>query len=537
MQSLPLHERKLTMIETFKPYSEIPKTEVSLSANSPNDPLCIQLLCCQCLKGENYVQGMKTSLQRCGTCKSVWYCDKNCQTVAWKTHKIVCQSPEKKDRGLTLDQWRKLCGISTFYNEGEAYPSNHSLIPSEEEIVCKFYDETGSVRDLTQKKFREITGMTFTKGPLFPQKILIQLYEKEEIKPTKQLERFGSVALAKSENLGCELIATDSIPKGAVFAHWNGQMIENEEVNSLKYPMKARAYALHVEKNFYCCDPSVYAGLGAFANDGPPNCKYTISSKGQSLTTPKEIVLVATRDIKRGERIYLDYEKAHDIKSASYIISEEAFKGLVETCSKCKLNEKDDHQISNLNYILHTPHALALLFLEGVFDKYPSFAKEIRRLIKSSEDFYAADQILSALSIINVKDRQAFAKILPTFSQRSLKFLSAYLNSFCADGFEKAPSVDQCQAMGKVLDEMLVLLYGTLNGNYWFGSKPERDNFAKQFNSKENQNKLKGFTDGKLKTFSDGTMIPPLSPSFFDYVSRLAISHKKECVELSKRGI
>lgn len=518
---------------TAKSESFIPQP-APLPANSPNDLFGIQLLCCQCLKGKDYEVGKKSSLLLCGKCKSVWYCNQDCQRPAWKTHKMICQSPKEKDRGLTLDQWKMLCGISR-----ETYPSNQSLIPDEEEIVCKFHNEKGNLQDLTQKEFREITGMTFTKGPLFSQKTLIKLYGKEEIKPSRQLERFESIALAKSENLGCELIATKPISKGDVFARYDGQIIETEEMNSLKRPMKARAYALNQGNSFYCCDPSIYTGLGAFANDGPPNCTFTLSSKdpSSSLTTPQELVLTATRNIKRGERIYVDYGKLHDIKSAPYILSEEALKSLEEICSKCRFKEQDDHIISILKYILHTPYVVAVLFLNGVFKKYPSFNKEIRRLIDSSrDDLFATDQILSALSKINDNDRQAFAKILPTFSQASLKFLSAYINAF--DGFGEAPSIDQYQAMGKVLDELCILLYGTLNGNYWMGSKSERENFAKQFQSKEHQNKLNGFTNGNPgKTFSDGTMIPPLPFAFLGYLGKTAQSKKAKCIELEKQII
>ena len=28
---------------------------------------------------------------KCGRCKKVAYCDKNCQTNHWKTHKMVCK--------------------------------------------------------------------------------------------------------------------------------------------------------------------------------------------------------------------------------------------------------------------------------------------------------------------------------------------------------------------------------------------------------------------------------------------------------------
>ena len=39
----------------------------------------------------------KTGAKKCcSRCKRVWYCSKDCQTAAWKTHKLVCKSAAAK---------------------------------------------------------------------------------------------------------------------------------------------------------------------------------------------------------------------------------------------------------------------------------------------------------------------------------------------------------------------------------------------------------------------------------------------------------
>ena len=38
----------------------------------------------------DYCGGKSGDLKRCSRCKAVWYCSRNCQKDAWKTHKTRC---------------------------------------------------------------------------------------------------------------------------------------------------------------------------------------------------------------------------------------------------------------------------------------------------------------------------------------------------------------------------------------------------------------------------------------------------------------
>jgi hypothetical protein len=40
-----------------------------------------ELVCAQC---------NKEASKKCGKCKKVWYCSRECQTSHWKLHKSVC---------------------------------------------------------------------------------------------------------------------------------------------------------------------------------------------------------------------------------------------------------------------------------------------------------------------------------------------------------------------------------------------------------------------------------------------------------------
>ena len=43
----------------------------------------------------------KMGLKSCGSCRQVWYCDKNCQKNSWPTHKAHCQSISAKTEELS----------------------------------------------------------------------------------------------------------------------------------------------------------------------------------------------------------------------------------------------------------------------------------------------------------------------------------------------------------------------------------------------------------------------------------------------------
>ena len=63
-----------------------------------------------------------TGLKTCGGCSKEWYCDKECQTNSWPTHKVDCHEIRAKIEGISrrlkLVYDRTIPGMGTVYYWG-----------------------------------------------------------------------------------------------------------------------------------------------------------------------------------------------------------------------------------------------------------------------------------------------------------------------------------------------------------------------------------------------------------------------------------
>ncbi|GMI04115.1 hypothetical protein TrLO_g10889 [Triparma laevis f. longispina] len=78
----------------------------NLTTGAKGEELGDTMVCAWCRKAA--VGG--APLQKCGRCRKVFYCNKECQTKAWKGHKKVCQPvvlPKNKKKRLGLN-WEQL---------------------------------------------------------------------------------------------------------------------------------------------------------------------------------------------------------------------------------------------------------------------------------------------------------------------------------------------------------------------------------------------------------------------------------------------
>ena len=68
----------------------------------------------------------KTGLKPCGSCRQVWYCEKECQKKSWPTHKALCQQVTKETYELShqlkimfgFKESANLRGMATLYYWG-----------------------------------------------------------------------------------------------------------------------------------------------------------------------------------------------------------------------------------------------------------------------------------------------------------------------------------------------------------------------------------------------------------------------------------
>jgi hypothetical protein len=229
------------------------------------------------------------------------------------------------------------------------------------------------------------------------------------------------------------------------------------------------------------------------------------------------MVLFAVRDINRGEKLYVDIGNEHSVKLAPYILSEDAFNSLVKTCRTWK--EKSDFEKRIMvRYIVGTPYILSLLKLRGIFNENPMLWEDIASTL-SLDKVKTKIRLLVFLEKIANDKKEAFAAILPTFSQQSLLLLPR----FFMDPSVKIPSETQFQAIGKVVDEFIILFFGSVHGNYWVEKKQA---FIELFLSDDQQDKLKVFIE---KTFEK--MDKQLFNDFLKYCKEQIIVSLKNAVK------
>ena len=69
--------------------------------------------------------------QKCGACRCVWYCNKECQNKHWKVHKKECKRIKKEldKRGGKLDPWHRAgCWAPSRTTAAGGVPNLHACI-------------------------------------------------------------------------------------------------------------------------------------------------------------------------------------------------------------------------------------------------------------------------------------------------------------------------------------------------------------------------------------------------------------------------
>lgn len=416
-------------------------------------------------------------LSRCNGCKRIYFCNTECQKKAWKTHQLACR--------------------------------NHLLIPKEEEIVCQFSNSQG-LHGIQQHTFKELTGTIYVSTNLFSKASLTDAkFPTHKIVSRESPKSWSSVALKDSGNgLGLGLVAINDIRSGEKICVFGGEAVQQEIWYNRINSSKSELYS--IDASGYVLNPEKYASLGVFVNDGFPSCEFkndfTPTNYPNDICVPFEYVLVAVREIKKGEELFIDYGPQHPIKKAPYLIADESMKMIIQKYGEnldssilakmgwvsSSLDERGKvvHELqiaTELEYIFTTPLVLALLHLHTNLDplktleSFKGFSQRYEGVFK--KQFAEAEMILSALSKVPKEQKMGFAKIVSTISQRAFVDLSSVLLQSL-----KFPKLEECSTFGKVLDDLRVTCFGTLNGCFW--RRTEEDSFRKAFCTPEWQKKL-----------------------------------------------
>ena len=440
----------------------------------------------------DYCKLAKRDLLQCSRCMNVRYCNIECQKSAWKTHKIIC---------------------------------GHPFIPKGNEIVCLFHEADG-VKKISQRQFQELTDSIFTIAPLN-----LRAPSPSHALPKLNLD---SIALYYAgKEIGCGLKANKAIELGDIICSFGGEIALSNDWAAKLQSHRSHLTAIHGDNCIF--DPFRYANLGAYVNDGPPNCELQTYYRGNYL----DKVLVAIREIQEGEIVYIDYGWTHPIKQAPYLIDQNALERLQQRYGECLditiLNKTgwvcsalDSSLIASsellkaaeIIYIMTTPSVLAQLHLTTSINPLTTLqsltmvSSQIRN--KFPDEFKSASLILTALSKIKDTDKKEFSKLVSTLSQRSLKILAQLLATL-----PSGQSLENCAILAKALDNLMLLCHGTMNGTLW--NTTERAVFEKQFDSKIQQEKI-----------FDNTVIQHLPIEFQNYYIK-AREFNLNYVDLIKR--
>ena len=470
----------------FKKLGEL--MQVTASTHTPTTPFTpapldpdivkVKLVCCGCFAAREE-QG-EHPLKKCAACKSVWYCNERCQKTAWTTHKLVCNKPN-----FDTDKVKSLSGI-----KGYIPPT----IPGKEENVCRFKEADGTVRWMTQGEFQDKMGVTYTPRPLGTQAVLLQV--SGEVYSSNTVASPDAVAIERQGNMGYGLVALTDIPKGSAICYF-GCVIEPLVISSKALISgKYRPNSAITEDRKFVFKDNDYASKGICINDGPANTKVSIG----------DCAVIALRDIKANDPIFINYGPTHHQKKGLYELSERGYQIALEIC-KDNLNEEPFFSI------IWTPRIIAEIFLRGDMSNRVKKTLSNQLEIKNIKFEQNAPMMLTALSLIIEEERKEYAKVLGQMTQQSLLLLCKYMNET-----KSVPPVDQFVIMGKIMDQIIFLMKGTLNGDLWVTHFTE---FHKNFSS-DRVEKIRAFENKKLpEKLDDGTVIPQLPAPIIDYCSRV----------------
>lgn len=476
MDARPLHTTGSSLVlysqgQTVSTPAEV-TTSASSSSSSRIDSIGVINLCGQCKQEFLKLFG-------CKGCKRVNYCSQECQKKAWKTHQAVCQ--------------------------------NNGLIPNEGDVVCKIVDGN-SVRDITQKEFTERVGATYVRAPLFT-KTALQLAQanpdltnKDKIKPKGELESDSIALKYYGEDMGYGIVALRDIMNKEIICGFGGIVFSPDEWEAKMRSLRSQNYCIKAYD--FVLDPSSYLSLGAVINDGPPNAELWTSLNYQGargVDVPFDKIVVAVRDIKKDETICVEYNWDHSIKRGLYRLDEVTLNRLIQKYSNdldisflnktgwlttARMEDPSNNalkfdELMEIQYIFSTPYVLAVLHLRTDLDPEKTLKnlEKVSLQIQGQTQLKYASEILKYLAKISSTDKKAFLGIVEKISQQSLSMLCHILAHY-----QTSLSMEDCERLGKALDNLLVMIFGSVSGPYW--GHTEEEEFKKQFFSEEHQRKI-----------------------------------------------
>lgn len=368
-------------------------------------------LCHQCYQ--------KPGISKCGQCRLISYCSKECQTIAWKAdHKFWCtldpnkiQEPHPKTgipKALYFAAhgvWESLpAEIQALANQKMQTP--HGLYSPEE--VCALaqpvptqgltsfvLEEEGIERTLTQEEYHERFGTYFIDGIQMTGMNVIYYMQKQHLrlsdcnikitKPAhktitqKLIENSQQLVVKKeSKATGWGLYTKTRLEKGDPICCFGGELLMNP-------PKCHQATSDNYNVGFsdgmtMTLNQTRFTGWGRSANDGPPDAVVGSLSDPTSPHSEHLAILIASKTIEPEQPIHLYYGSRHSIRTNFYSLDQMGYEELVAFChrhlttkahwketTRAFMNPKSDtHFSAMMQYILTTPKALIPLLLNKV---------------------------------------------------------------------------------------------------------------------------------------------------------------------------
>ncbi len=363
----------------------------------------------------------------CGRCKLVKYCGAECQKAAWKAqHQCMCVAktdPLNTKAYLSSAQGKPFAPIhyAALFGKWEMMPSEiqahyrtaatkegatpedfHNLTADSQEGITSAYVE-GRENPLTQEEYHALTGTWYRNGPKMSSRDVLKFYENPLRSPkssdlsgknpthTAVFERFNQnppriALIQESPVMGKGLRADESICEGEVVCSFGGElkMAPSVSMNDI------RLNVLFMNEQTMSLQLAKYTNLGAFSNDGPPNCMIAhIFHRG----LPPSAILRARCPINKGEFLHWNYGGEHPIKLAAYSLTGEGEAKVRSFCEEklqtaqgyqsmrsVLVQARETYEQEMLLYLLATPQVLLEFVLKGVLDP-----KKLRSFLKSPE--------------------------------------------------------------------------------------------------------------------------------------------------------
>ena len=401
----------------------------------------------------------------CSRCKEISYCNEMCQRSAWKAHKEFCLPHDISNPfGGNRDDLKKLV----------------AQLPEDNEGVCQFEDENGVISPLTQKEFKEKTGKFYT--PYFRASVQsIRAWQKMPSAPvTLYREELQRLLMPSQEEIkafhvrgpsvlrlknvpsmgGFGVVAAEKIPAGSLFHYYSGEV---------KYPSNTekKDYATSIYA-FGPVDASKNAGLGPFANDGPPN--FTFVSIPNFKGVPEAIVAFALKEIPAGEQLWTYYGEGHPLAAEVYRITPEKFEELKQHCSRGKFYQKFStaEDFSLFTYICGTRSVFFRLHLEESLNTQQTKDLLPQRILQErTQDWYELGLMLRATEhILSFNDGQLTKEMLNFSTTLRTPVLIMLLSALEKDKKLTVAKLGAYKCLGDILNKFYLFTHRKHYGSH-----------------------------------------------------------------------